>query len=383
MPSDWHASEAAPVSRHAPLLSVIVPARNCAGPLWRCVNALASSELPRELWELIVVDDASDDDTAVVAAQFADMVILLPERAHGAAYARNRGVDVSHAELLVFVSADVRVKPRTLGDFLSALSDPRVGAVMGMYEYPDDRRAVTEYQALYNQFIRSRAAGDVDAFFAGLGAVRRSVFLRAGGFDEWTQNRPRVAAVELGHRIRAVGYRVVLDPSIRGAHLKRQALMDTLRLTLRDHGVPYDDHAAPSAEHENAGLRWVRQRERLSPLLCWLALDCVIVSLIIEGNRVSWWLAGIAIAAAVALNVPFFVFAMRQRGTLAVLRVTPLHFAGALLVGTARLVDRVFRSIVGEPRPNPAIEAFVEVGFKTWPPVPVRRAPIVSESIRS
>jgi GT2 family glycosyltransferase len=372
-----------PVSTHTPLLSVIVPARNCAGPLWRCLDALLASTLPRERWELIVVDDASDDDSALVAAHFADTVILLPERAHGANYARNRGVEVSHGDLLVFVSADVCVKAGTLDDFVRVLSDQRVAAVSGMYDYPQDHSAVAEYQALYNRFIRNRAAGDVDAFFAGLGAVRRSVLVRAGGFDEWGQNRPRVAAVELGHRIRTVGHRVVLDPAIGAVHLKCRSVRETIQATLRDHGVPYDEHAAPSAETTNSGLRWVRQRERLNPLLSWIAFDSLAIAVVDRPHPALWWLAAMAMTAAAALNAPFFVYAAQQRGIGCLVRVAPLHVAGSLLVGTARLVDRVLRSIVGEPRPNPAIEAFVEVGFKTWPPVPIRRAPVVSESIRS
>jgi hypothetical protein len=242
---------------------------------------------------------------------------------------------------------------------------------------------LTEYQALYNQFIRNRAAGDVDAFFPGLGAVRRSVLARAGGFDEWGQSRPRVAAVELGHRILTVGHRVLLDPAIRGVHLKRRSLTEMLRLTLRDHGVPYDVHAAPSAEAANSGLRWVRQRERLSPVLCWIATDCLVLALAGVQAPHFWWAAAVAFTAALILNASFFLYAARQRGVLSLIRVAPLHFAGSLLVGMARLIDGVLRSIVGEPRPTPAIEAFVEVGFKTWPPVPIRRAPIVSESIRS
>lgn len=361
-------------------LSVVVPVHNCAGALWRCLDALTRNSLPRETWELIVVDDASEDDTALVAAQFADVVVRLPERPQGANYARNRGADMSRGELLVFVSADVCVRPETLRGFMSVFADARIGAVSGAYEYSNDRRALTEYVACYNDFVRSRAAGDIDAFFPGLGAVRRSVLRRAGGFDEWSRDRPRVAALEMGHRIRAVGYRVLLNREIRATHLERRSYREMLQQTLRDHGVPYDDHQAPSAEMANAGLRWVRQREWQGPLLAWIAVDCFILGLIRGRHVLLWSMSLLALLAMLTLSYAFFSFAVRQRGAWCLVRLAPLHFAGALLVGTARLIDRVLRGIIGEPRPHPTIEALVEVGHKTWPPVPIRRTPAVSDS---
>ena len=58
----------------APYLRVIVPAYNCAATLARALEALLSSELPREEWELIVADDGSTDDTTDVARRSAKEV---------------------------------------------------------------------------------------------------------------------------------------------------------------------------------------------------------------------------------------------------------------------------------------------------------------------
>ena len=60
-----------------PYLSVIVPAHQSADILPKSLAALRASDLPREGWELIVVDDASTDDTALVAARYADTVVQL------------------------------------------------------------------------------------------------------------------------------------------------------------------------------------------------------------------------------------------------------------------------------------------------------------------
>ena len=58
-----------------PRLSVIVPVRDGAGFLAESLPALRASDLPRDAWELIVVDDASHDGSAELAGQFADLVV--------------------------------------------------------------------------------------------------------------------------------------------------------------------------------------------------------------------------------------------------------------------------------------------------------------------
>lgn len=370
------ADDGVSVNDHSPNLSVIVPAHDCATELRQCLEALAASSLPREHWELIVVDDGSHDETGIIAARHANLVVRLPGEPLGPDYARNRGVEVSRGPVLVFVSADVCVREDALQAFRQALADPEIGAVSGTYEYARREDALTDFQALYSQFVRDRAAGDVDTFFAGLGAIRRSVLTRAGGFDEWCENRPRVAAVELGQRIRALGYRVVLDAKVRGVHLKRRALATMLQQTLRDHGTPYEEGPMPRAEVVNPGLRWVRGRERISPVLCWVAADAAALTMLVRHAEPLWWAAFGCLALAVLLNVPFYRFAARRRGALYLAAALPMHLGGSMLVGMSRSVDRLARWIIGEPRPAPAVEALGEVGLKTWPPVPMRRAPL-------
>lgn len=365
-----------PVNDHFPTLSVIVPAHDCAGDLQQCLEALAASTLPRERWELVVVDDASSDDTAIVAAQYANLVVRLPGEPLGPDYARNRGVEISRGALLVFVSADVCVRPHVLDAFSQAFANPDIGAISGSYEYARHDDPLTAFQALYNQFVRERAAGEIDAFFAGLGAVRRGVLQRAGGFDEWCDNRPRVAAMELGQRIRALGYRVVLDANIRAVHLRRRSFMEMVQQTLRDHGIPYEAPPAKRAKVPNSGLAWVRRRERINPVLCWVSVGAAALTGVIEHASAFWLAAAIGLLLVSVLNAPFYLFAASRRGAPYLAIAMPLHVGGSMLVGLARFADRFARWVVGEPRPSPAIEAFAEVGLKTWPPVPIRRAPL-------
>ena len=103
--------------------SVIVPAYNGTGVLEKSLSALRDSDLSRKYWELIVVDDASTDDTGTLAAQYADRVVRLDGLPHGPSYARNRAAEVAKGDVAVFVDADVVVHKSTLRQFHEVLGE--------------------------------------------------------------------------------------------------------------------------------------------------------------------------------------------------------------------------------------------------------------------
>ena len=224
-----------------PYLSVIVPAHQGQHVLPLALAALEASTLPREQWELIVVDDASTDDTAVVAAENADMVVRLSGKPHGPAYARNRGFEVTRGEVIVFIDADVCVHPDTLERFAALFrQEPDVGAGFGSYDAnPPAEGFISQYRNLLHHYHHQISLGDAETFWAGCGAVRAGVFADADMYDEWRFPRPQIEDIELGQRIRSLGHRIVLRPEIQCAHLKRWTFRSMVQTDLKDRGVPW------------------------------------------------------------------------------------------------------------------------------------------------
>ncbi|MBK9231352.1 MAG: glycosyltransferase family 2 protein [Anaerolineae bacterium] len=102
-------------------ISVIVPAHNAAGYLRHSLPALQRSTYPA--FECIVVDDASTDDTAAVCRAFAVQRVGLTGAPHGPATARNRGAAVSQGDILLFLDADVVLRPETLSRLAAAFQN--------------------------------------------------------------------------------------------------------------------------------------------------------------------------------------------------------------------------------------------------------------------
>jgi glycosyltransferase involved in cell wall biosynthesis len=305
-------------------LSVIVPVLNGAEVLPLCLGSLAASDFPRSQWELIVVDDASADDSAGVAARYADQVLVLQGEARGPASARNHGAKIARGRQLVFVDADVRVHVDALR-LISELFEqqPDLGGAFGAYDAnPPARGLISQYRNLLHHYVHTHEAGEAETFWAGLGAIRAEVFWKTGGFDAQRYHRPQIEDIELGYRIRALGYRIMLQPEIQGTHLKRWTLPGLIATDVRDRGIPW--------------MRLLRQRPPLSATLnlrpaektytaaVALASACLLAAVVsLDGRWLIPALAGYGIA--LGGNAPLLAWFARQRGWWFALRIVPLR----------------------------------------------------------
>ena len=354
-----------------PFLSVIVPAHQAAETLPRCLAALAESDLPRATWELIVVDDASTDDTAIIAAEHADTVVRLPRRPHGPAYARNRGFEVARGECVAFVDADVCVHPDTLSRFARVLmTEPEVSAVFGAYDdHPSERGIVSQYRNLLHHYVHSIGSGEAETFWAGCGAVRRSAFAEAGMYDEWRFARPQIEDIDLGYRMRALGHRIVLRPEIQGTHLKRWTFRGMVSTDLHARGVPWMRLLLQGGTVLRARTLNLRTVEKINTALVILATAFVIVAATLWDAR---WLAaaGFCIIPVAATNYDLLDFFAERRGVGFALAAFPLHLVYYLVSGTSAVLGWLLHELLGEAKPTPAVSAMSEVGARMWPPVP-------------
>jgi len=363
------------VSVEHPLMSVIVPAFNGARVLPRALGALAASDLPRDCWELIVVDDGSTDDTAQVAARWADTLVRIPGSPHGPAYARNRGVEAARGEIVVFVDADVVVHADTLRRFAWAFApDPALGAVFGSYDdRPSAPGLVSRYRNLLHHWHHHQNAGEAETFWAGCGAVRRSVLDAAGTFDEWHYRKPSIEDIELGHRIRATGARILLRPEIQCTHLKRWTLWGVIRTDVLDRGVPWMRLLLQEGKLGQRSSLNLRRIEKINTAMVGLAgLGILLAAGLRDPRWLGVTLAGIAFVALA--NRPFYRFLGRVAGRGFALAAFPLHLMYYVLNGICASSGWVLHHLVGEPAPEAAVQAWAEVGVRRWPPVPARTA---------
>jgi glycosyltransferase involved in cell wall biosynthesis len=220
-----------------PLISVIVPVRNNPDELRLCLNRLFASTYSR--FEVIVVDDASTDETAGVAADLG-AIVLRRGTCCGPADARNRGAELAQGEYLFFLDSDVCVYPDTLQELSETFArEPDLDAVFGSYDTePTARNMLSQYKNLFHHYVHQDSEEHATTFWSGCGAIRRSVFLKMGGFSP-NYKRPSIEDIELGRRLHSAGHRIKLNKRIQVTHLKRWTLWSIVKTDVLDRGIPW------------------------------------------------------------------------------------------------------------------------------------------------
>jgi hypothetical protein len=89
-------------------------------------------------------------------------------------------------------------------------------------------------------FVHQNGKRTASTFWSGCGAIRRSVFLKYGGFDESYQ-RPAIEDIELGYRLSRNHCKIVLDKNIVVKHLKRWTFWGLLKTDVFDRGIPWTE----------------------------------------------------------------------------------------------------------------------------------------------
>lgn len=320
-------------------ISVIVPVRNDPVNLDLCLQALDASEHPD--YEVIVVDDASTDDTPEVARRHGVRLIRQETRS-GPAAARNRGAEAARHPTLFFLDADVCVRAGTLGRVAAELlEDPSLDALFGSYDAsPGAPDFLSQYRNLLHHYVHQAGNERAFSFWSGCGAIKRSVFFDVGGFDTGYASAS-VEDIELGTRLRRAGHRVALVKSLQVKHMKRWTLWRMIRTDIQNRGIPWTRLLLRQGRIPN-DLN-LRHSQRLSAVLAagllaalaWgspLALGCLL--------------------GIVLLNLRFYLFLARVKNPLFALLVIPLHVLYYLYSGlafAAGLVLHLGRARRGRP----------------------------------
>ena len=359
-----------------PYLSIIVPVKNGHSVLPTMLGNLVRSELPRESWELVVVDDGSTDDSPAIASEYADLVIRLPGRSRGPGYARNRGVERARGECLVFLDSDVVVRPDTLSRIAATMSSrPDIDAVFGAYcDEPAAAGVVSQYRNLLHHYTHDQEPGEAQTFWAGCGCVRRSVFVAVGMYDEWRFSRPQIEDVELGYRMSAHGYHILLQPDIQVTHLKRWTFRGMLKADFMDRGVPWarllaEQRALLGPAALKAKTLSLRAKEKSNTFFVCLGLLLLALSVPPKDHLLAT-LGALCLVIVIIRGTPLYAFFRRKRGLVFAICGVVLHMIYYLTAAVSVVWGAFLALLVGEPKPDPSVEAFSELNLAAWPPVP-------------
>jgi glycosyltransferase involved in cell wall biosynthesis len=211
-----------------PLVSILLPVRNEAAFIARCLGAVLAQDYPPDRLEILVADGESDDGTPELIRQLpgGERVRVLFNPARIQAAGLNLLIGQAQGEVLVRVDGHTVLAPdyvRACVDTLRETGAWNVGGPMLPEGTTPMGKAIAAAGrspfAVPSAFHVRQTAAFTDTVY--LGAWPRWVFERVGGYNE------RVGVnedYEMNVRIRAAGGRIFLTPAIRSTYFGRQTL---------------------------------------------------------------------------------------------------------------------------------------------------------------
>jgi glycosyltransferase involved in cell wall biosynthesis len=197
----WHRHDV--TTCYSPTISVIIPAHNEEAYLGRTLDAV--NQQAHASFEVIVVANGCQDQTAAVALDRCDRLVVLSDKSLGVA--RNLGAKLARGEMLMFLDADTLLEPGALEAIAGKFTDNySCGTVQGR---PDKNDASFRLVYWAKNFMH---CWSLHHGSSGVILCWREQFMAVNGFDEAMQVSENS---DLINRLRKFGrYRYVGDTTV-------------------------------------------------------------------------------------------------------------------------------------------------------------------------
>ncbi len=245
-------------------ISIIIPNYNGGRTIGRCLEAIAA--LGDDASEVIVIDDASSDNSRDIIRRYPCRLVQLDSHA-GASAARNAGARSSRGDVLFFIDSDCLLQEDTLARVRKNIKDQSPDTVIGgTYTVtPPDTDFFSRFQSAFINYSETKKSSRPDYVATHAMVIRTETFTRIGGLTE--KFLPILEDVEFSHRLRRAGYKLLIDRDLQVRHIFDFSLLKSLRNAARKtrYWIVYSlanndmlsDSGTASSELKIAGGVWI------------------------------------------------------------------------------------------------------------------------------
>jgi glycosyltransferase involved in cell wall biosynthesis len=213
----------------SPFVSVVIPVLNNTAQLKKCLEALKNQTYAGDRYEVIVVDNGSDEKTEDVVKEFTRTVFT--RESYPSSYAaRNKGISIARGDVIAFTDSDCIPFPEWIENGVKhLLRSPNRGLVGGkiqvFFKRPGHPTAVELYESIaaFQQKVyveKKRYAATANSF------TLRSVLNEVGSFEGILQSG---GDGEWGRRVYEAGFEQVYADDARVAHPARHSFSEIYR----------------------------------------------------------------------------------------------------------------------------------------------------------
>ncbi|MCX6695333.1 MAG: glycosyltransferase [Candidatus Altiarchaeota archaeon] len=202
--------------KNLPKVSIVLPAFNEETGILPALKSLAAIEYPKPLYEIIVVNDGSKDNTSGIVREFMDenkgvpIVFLDRRQNRGKSYSLNEGTRNASGDLVACMDGDSIVRPDILSKTVGYFKDKKVASVSVRVNVQDPKNVlekIIDVEYSVGLSISLKVLSMLDSMHVTPGPFsiyRKSVLLEVGGFDE----KNITEDLEIAFRIQKSGYKM-------------------------------------------------------------------------------------------------------------------------------------------------------------------------------
>jgi len=214
------------------MISVIIPTYNSEKTIESCLKSLLKQSFPRKNYEIIIVDDGSNDRTLRIVSKY--KVRIFRQKHSGPAVARNMGVKHSKGNIILFTDADCVPDKNWIKRVTEPFKNEQIVGVAGAYKTLNKNKLMARF-AGYEIEERHEGMKKLDSIdFVGTYncAYRKSIFSKFGGFDK-SFSEASGEDTELSFRISKAGYKIVFQSKAIVYHLHPDNLVSYLKQKIK------------------------------------------------------------------------------------------------------------------------------------------------------
>ena len=191
-------------------VSVIIPVYNDSERLKLCLEALENQTYSKDLYEVIVVDNASEEDIKSIVGQFSQAKYTY-ESQSGSYVARNKGISIARGEILAFTDSDCIPASIWIEKGVYSLqSTPKCGLVAGridlFFKNPDKPTGVELFENIELNFLQEQTLKNSHYGMTANIFTFKNVINDVGSFDSTLKSG---GDREWGQLVFAAGYKQV------------------------------------------------------------------------------------------------------------------------------------------------------------------------------
>ena len=206
-------------------VSVVIPTWNRADLLAQTLDKIETQTVPRDFYEIVVVDNESSDHTQAVLEQKSRTYPNLrafSQSKRGAAATRNTGIRAAKGEIVLFIDDDILAEPGLIEAHWRYHQAHRSSSIVGGVVTPWDncKEPFLRYlrdRGIFNPYSIACGPMDFSYYHTGNVSTARSVLNEVGGFNEQFAIYG-MEDIELGYRIERHGSRIVHGPDAKAVH---------------------------------------------------------------------------------------------------------------------------------------------------------------------